>query len=94
MFPIRAGRNRCYSVKRILADLKLAEIPTILALNKIDLVERDLLNGIERHARQLDAGEPVAISALNPKTLQSLLDKAGSLLARNLMAHPKGDRLS
>src|SRR3954469_17823249 len=42
------------SVKRILAELKLAEIPTILALNKIDLVESDLLNGIERHAQQLD----------------------------------------
>jgi GTP-binding protein HflX len=76
------------SVKRILAELKLSEIPAVVALNKIDLIEPEFLDGIERHAQQLDAGEPVAISALNPNTLQVLLDKAGSLLARNLMAHP------
>ena len=76
------------SVKRILAELKLSETPAVVALNKIDLIEPEFLDGIERHAQQLDAGEPVAISALNPNTLQVLLDKAGSLLARNLMAHP------
>ncbi|HEX7296012.1 MAG TPA: GTPase HflX, partial [Pyrinomonadaceae bacterium] len=37
------------SVKRILADLKFADIPTLLALNKTDLVPRAELEGIARH---------------------------------------------
>ena len=74
------------SVKRILADLKFADIPSLLALNKTDLVSRDELEGIARHASQLDAGEAVLISALNPASLGSLLEKAGAMLARNLNA--------
>jgi GTP-binding protein HflX len=74
------------SVKRILADLKFADIPSLLALNKTDLVPRDELEGIARYASQLDAGEAVLISALNPASLGSLLEKAGAMLARNLNA--------
>ena len=74
------------SVKRILADLKFADIPSLLALNKIDLVPRDELEGIARHASQLDAGEVVLISAVNAASLGSLLEKAGAMLARNLNA--------
>jgi GTP-binding protein HflX len=74
------------SVKRILADLKFADIPSLLALNKTDLVPRDELEGIARHASQLDAGEVVLMSALNPASLGSLLEKAGTMLARNLNA--------
>jgi len=74
------------SVNRILADLKFADIPSLLALNKTDLVPRDELEGIARHASQLDAGEAVLISALNPASLGSLLEKAGAMLARNLNA--------
>ena len=74
------------SVKRILADLKFADIPSLLALNKTDLVPRDELEGIVRCASQLDAGEAVLISAVNPTSLGSLLEKAGVMLARNLNA--------
>jgi GTP-binding protein HflX len=74
------------SVKRILADLKFADIPSLLALNKTDLVPRDELEGITRHASQLDAGEVVLMSAVNPASLGSLLEKAGAMLARNLNA--------
>ena len=74
------------SVKRILADLKFADIPSLLALNKTDLVPRDELEGIVRCASQLDAGEAVLISAVNPTSLGSLLEKAGAMLARNLNA--------
>ena len=77
------------SVKRILADLKFADIPSLLALNKTDLVPRDELEGIARHASQLDAGEAVLISAVNPASLGSLLEKAGAMLARNLNADSK-----
>jgi GTPase len=76
------------SVTRILSELKLADIPTVLALNKADLVDRDTLPGIVRHASQLDAGEVVVISAINSSSLGILLEKAGSVLARNLAAEP------
>jgi GTP-binding protein HflX len=77
------------SVKRILAELKLAEIPTILALNKSDVVEPEALEAAVRQAAQLDAGEVVVISALKPATLGPLLEKAGAVLARNLVAVPE-----
>ncbi|HEX6717400.1 MAG TPA: GTPase HflX [Pyrinomonadaceae bacterium] len=74
------------SVKRILAELKLAEIPSILALNKADLVGPETLEAAVRQARQLDSGETVVISAIKPSTLDALLEKAGAVLARNLAA--------
>ena len=74
------------SVKRILAELKLAEIPSILALNKADLLEPDAMEAAVRQARQLDSGETVVISAIKPATLDALLEKAGAVLARNLGA--------
>jgi GTP-binding protein HflX len=76
------------SVERILAELKLAEIPTVLALNKADLVEPESLEAAVRQAHQLDAGEIVVISAIKPTTLNVLLEKAGAVLARNLAAQP------
>jgi len=77
------------SVKRILADLKFADIPSLLALNKTDLISREELEGVTRHASQLDAGEVVLISAVNPASLGPLLEKAGAMLARNLNAESK-----
>ena len=74
------------SVKRILADLKFAEIPSILALNKADLVDAETVEAAVRQARQLDSGETVVISAIKPSTLDALLEKAGAVLARNLAA--------
>jgi len=74
------------SVKRILAELKLAEIPSILALNKADLMKPDALEAAVRQAQQLDSGETVLISAIKPATLDALLEKAGAILARNLGA--------
>ena len=74
------------SVKRILAELKLADIPSILALNKADLVAPEALEGAVRQAGQLDGAETVVISAIKPSTLESLLEKAGAVLARNLAA--------
>lgn len=77
------------SVKRILADLKFADIPALLALNKTDLIPREELEGLARHASQLEAGEVVLISAVNPASLGPLLEKAGAMLARNLNAESK-----
>jgi 50S ribosomal subunit-associated GTPase HflX len=74
------------SVKRILAELKLADIPSILALNKADLVEPEMLEAAVRQARQLDGADTVVIAAIKPGTLEPLLEKAGAVLARNLAA--------
>ena len=73
------------SVKRILAELHLAEIPTVLALNKADLIDREALEIAVRRAKS-EAAEVVSISAIHQDTLASLLDKAGAILARNLAA--------
>ncbi len=72
------------SVKRILAELKLADIPSILALNKADLLEPEQVAAALRQARQVDNSETVVISAIRPATLDALLEKAGAVLARNL----------
>ena len=71
------------SVERILRELHLSEIPTILALNKVDRIDPISAQAI---MRQVCAGtqESVAISALDARTLEPLLEKAGAVLARNL----------
>lgn len=74
------------SVKRILAELDLAEIPSLLALNKADLLDPADVDGAVRQAHQLDCGEVVVISALKPATLGALLEKTGAVLARDLAA--------
>jgi GTP-binding protein HflX len=75
------------SVKRILSDLHLSEIPVIMALNKADLVESGSMESISRQA-QPHGDETAVISAINPNSLQSLLEKAGSVLAGKLKTQP------
>ena len=79
------------SVKRILSELKLAEIPTLLVLNKADLLDRDALDAVIRQARQFEKSDPVVISALRPATLDRLLDRVGLLLARDLGLERESD---
>jgi GTP-binding protein HflX len=85
--------QQVHAVKRILSELKLAEIPSILALNKCDLVDRATVESIVNHAHQLDAGEAVVISAINQDSLGLLLEKAGAVLARNLASEPAYDNV-
>jgi GTP-binding protein HflX len=79
------------SVKRILAELELADIPSILALNKADLLEPEQVAAAVRQARQIDNSETVVISAIRPATLDALLEKAGAVLARNLRSDSATD---
>ena len=79
------------SVKRILSDLNLAEIPTLLVLNKADLLESEELDAVLRQAKQFDKNDPVVISALRPATLDRLLDRVGLLLARDLGLERESD---
>ena len=79
------------SVERILRELHLSEIPTIIALNKMDRL--DPISG-QAIMRQVSAGirESVTISALDARTLEPLLEKAGAVLARNLTSrHARED---
>jgi len=73
------------SVERILRELQLAEIPTVLALNKADLVDTNTIQSVFRQVAQEGTRDAVVISATNARSIEPLLEKAGAILARNLM---------
>ena len=72
------------SVERILEELKVAQIPTILALNKADRVPFDEVESAKRQLHQAGARAVVAVSAINRSTLTPLLEKIGEMLSRDL----------
>jgi GTP-binding protein HflX len=74
------------SVERILSGLHFEEIPRIVAFNKADLVDPETIGAIMRQVAQDGARECVAISAMEPRSLQPLLEIAGAILARNLIS--------
>jgi GTPase len=76
------------SVERILQELNFAEIPTVLALNKADLVEANTLKAIFRQVTQEGRRDAVVISAADAGSIGPLLEKAGAVLARNLTIQP------
>ena len=85
------------SVDRILEELKVAHIPTILALNKADLTASEELEGISRQLGQAGSREVVTTSAIDRTTLRSLLEKIGEMLSRDLgsaNSEDKQNRLS
>ncbi len=88
------------SVERILRELELLQIPTILALNKADMVDADSMQAITRQASQEGNRDTVVISAMDARTLSPLLEQAGAVLSRDLTGpttHPdvtESERLS
>ena len=65
------------SVDKILAELKLNEIPQIIVLNKTDLTNVADLEVLTRQI-SLDKDVPyVAVSAIQPKTLCGLVERIG-----------------
>jgi GTPase len=72
------------SVERILRDLKLSEIPTVLALNKADLVDPSTIQSIVRQVTHEGSREAIVISATDSRSIGPLLEQAGAILARNL----------
>ena len=72
------------SVERILQELHSAEIPSILALNKADLVDLDTLEAISRQLAQNGNREVVTIAATDRRTLPPLLEKVGKMLSQDL----------
>ncbi len=79
-------RQQLESVERILGELQLTAIPTLIALNKADLVPASTIDSVLRQVAQDNTREAVAISATDSSTLSALLERAGSILARNLFA--------
>lgn len=72
------------SVERILAELRLLEIPTLLVLNKTDLLNAERLSAIVSQFSREGRREVVTISALYQASLRALLDRIGAILARDL----------
>jgi GTP-binding protein HflX len=83
----RRFEQQVESVERILAELKLSEIPMIIALNKADLVDPESQEAAVRQLTQ-KGRDLVVISATDPRTLHPLLEKAGAILARDLTGQP------
>ncbi len=73
------------SVERILSELDYAQIPRLVVFNKSDLLEREMLEANMRFAAQNGARECIAISAIEPQSLRPMLERAGAILARNLL---------
>jgi GTP-binding protein HflX len=72
------------SVDRMLTELSLDQIPRLVVLNKSDLVDAELIEGMIRHVSRETGRDCLAISAARPQTLRPLLERAGELLARDL----------
>jgi len=72
------------AVERILEELNIAQIPSILVLNKADLVNAETLQAISRQLAQNGEREVVAIAATDRKTLPAMLEKVGQMLAQDL----------
>ena len=76
------------SVERILSELDYGRIPRLLVFNKADLVPAETLEAMIRQASQNGARECISISAMDAQTLRPMLEKAGAILARNLVERP------
>ena len=76
------------SVERILTELNYNRIPRLVVFNKADLVKSDELSSIIRQATLSGERECVTVSALKAQSLRPLLERAGELLARNLVEQP------
>lgn len=63
------------SVDKILLELKLNSIPSVIVLNKADLLPKDEIEALKRQISLDKDVECVAISAIRPKTLEPLLEK-------------------
>jgi len=73
------------SVESILRDLDLGLINRIIVFNKSDLVSPENLEAMMRYAGQGGTRECLAISAIRPQTLKPMLERAGAILARDLV---------
>jgi GTP-binding protein HflX len=71
------------SVENILTELKLNEIPRLVVFNKADLLEDFETEAVLRQTQNDKKLDAVAISAIKPDTLRSLLEQIGEKLNRD-----------
>ena len=69
------------SVEAILTELKFNEIPRLLVFNKTDLLDPPTIDAMVRQVSLRDEDEALAISSLNPRTLQPLLRSIDAALS-------------
>lgn len=68
------------SVDKILADLRLTEIPQVVVLNKADLMEAAELDVLRKQILLDKDTSCVSVSAIRPKTLHTLVEKIGETI--------------
>jgi GTPase len=79
------------SVEKILEELNISRIPSILALNKADNVNAEDAEAILRSLRQGGDREVVTISAIKRPSLQPLIESIGQMLSRDMGFTSDGD---
>jgi len=72
------------SVEKILNELGHTSVPRLTVFNKADLVDAQSIEAILRQAAQDGERECLAVAATNPSTLRPMLERIGSMLARDL----------
>ena len=72
------------AVEKILADLKLNEIPQLIVLNKADLLDEASLEALKRQIELDKHSESVTVSAIQPNSLRPMLKRIGEILAKDL----------
>ena len=75
LFMVSADEKRGKGDDMIMERLKVAKVPVILVINKIDKVHPDqLLSQIDDYRKQMDFKEVVPISALQGNNVSHLVD--------------------
>src|SRR5713226_377505 len=71
------------SVEAILSELEFHHIPRLLVFNKTDLLDPPAIDAMVRQVSLRDEDEALAISSLDPRTLQPLLRSIDAALSGN-----------
>jgi GTP-binding protein HflX len=82
------------SVGKILADLRLNQIPQIIVLNKSDLLEPGLIEGLIRQISLDTPAECVSISAIRRASLRPLVELMAVRMGKFEVAESNGTRAS
>ncbi len=69
------------SVDAILTELEFNQIPRLLVFNKSDLLDQSTIDGMVRQVSLRDEDQALAISSLDPRTLQPLLRRIDGTLS-------------
>ncbi len=88
MFRIHAGRNRSSRWRKFLTELQFAQIPSILVLNKADLVERETVVGDFTATVSRRRSRSGAISATDQENAAATAGKARARCCRRISVSP------